>query len=351
MSPATLAATTPETSRRVPRKANTARSIGLAAGVALLLLVAVLSLVLGARSMPLATVVQALTDPTGSADHVVIRELRVPRTVLGIGTGAALGLAGALMQSLTRNPLADPGLLGIGQGAAFGVVIALALLGWSSPAVYVWFAFAGAALAFAAVYALGSAGRSGTSPVRLALAGVAMGAVLTAASSAVLRIDTETYDRMRFWMSGSLAGQGGEVVAQLVPFMAAGVLLGVLLAGPLNALALGDDAGRALGMSVGRTRLLAAVAITLLCGSATAAIGPVFFVGLAVPHAVRALVGPDQRWVLPFSALLAPILLLGSDIAGRLIGRPGEVQAGIVCAILGAPFFIALVRKGRLAAL
>ncbi|MFI0417137.1 FecCD family ABC transporter permease [Spongiactinospora sp. 9N601] len=351
MSPATLAATTPETSRHAPRKANAARSVGLAAGVALLLLVAVLSLVLGARPMPLATVVEALTEPTGSADHVVIRELRVPRTLLGIGTGAALGLAGALMQSLTRNPLADPGLLGIGQGAAFGVVIALALLGWTSPAAYVWFAFAGAALSFAAVYALGSAGRTGTSPVRLALAGVAMAAVLTAASSALLRIDTETYDRMRFWMSGSLAGQGGDVVAQLVPFMAAGVLLGVLLAGPLNALALGDDAGRALGMSVGRTRLLAAVAITLLCGSATAAIGPVFFVGLAVPHAVRALAGPDQRWVLPLSALLAPILLLGSDIAGRLIGRPGEVQAGIVCAILGAPFFIALVRRGRLAAL
>ncbi|WP_238494518.1 iron chelate uptake ABC transporter family permease subunit [Streptosporangium soli] len=314
-------------------------------------MVAVLSIAAGARSMPLSTVVDALFAPTGISDHVVIRELRLPRTLLGLGVGAALGLAGALMQSLTRNPLADPALLGISEGAVFGVVIALGILGITDPALYVWFAFAGAAVAFAAVHALGSAGRTGTSPVRLALAGIALGAVLTAASSAVLRLDTQTYDRMRFWMTGSLAGQTADVVVRLVPFMVAGIVLGLCLAGPLNALALGEDASRALGANIGRTRVLAAVAITLLCGAATAAAGPIWFVGLAVPHAVRAVVGPDQRWVLPFSALLAPILLLGSDIVGRLIGSPGEVQVGIVCAVIGGPVFIAMVRRRRLAAL
>ncbi|MFD0659606.1 FecCD family ABC transporter permease [Thermocatellispora tengchongensis] len=281
----------------------------------------------------------------------MIRELRVPRTLLGIGAGMALGLAGALMQSLTRNPLADPTLLGVSQGAMFGVMVALGLLGLTNPAVYVWFAFAGAALASMAVYALGSAGRTGASPVRLTLAGIALGAVLTAGTQAVLRIDTQTYDRMRFWTTGSLAGQTSDVLLSLAPFLVAGVVIGLCLAGPLNALALGEDAGRALGAGVGRTRGLTALAITLLCGSATAAAGPIWFVGLAVPHAVRGLVGPDQRWVLPFSALYAPVLLLGADVLGRVLGGSGEVQVGIVSAVLGGPIFIALARRRRVAAL
>ncbi|WP_371825983.1 FecCD family ABC transporter permease [Nonomuraea turcica] len=326
-------------------------AIGLVAALAVLALMAMASVALGARSVPFATVIDAFLAPDGSNDHTVIRELRVPRTLLGLGVGATLGLAGALMQSLTRNPLADPGLLGINEGAALGVTLALGLFGLTDPAVYVWFAFGGAALASVMVYSLASAGRSGSSPVRLTLAGVALGMVATAIASAILRMDSQTFDRMRFWLTGSLAGQTADTLVRLAPFMVAGLVLGLSLARPLNMLALGDDAGKALGVAVGRTRALTGVAVTLLCGAATAAAGPLWFVGLIVPHAVRALVGPDQRWVLPYSAVAAPVLLLGADVVGRLIARPGEVQVGIVWAVIGAPIFIMLARRKRVAAL
>ncbi len=324
---------------------------GLVVVVAALALMVLASIALGARSVPFSTVIDAFLAPDGSNDHTVIRELRVPRTLLGLGVGATLGLAGALMQSLTRNPLADPGLLGVNEGAALGVTLALGLFGLTDPAVYVWFAFGGAALAAVMVYGLAASGRSGSGPVRLTLAGVALGMVATALSSAILRMDQQTFDRMRFWLTGSLAGQTSDVLVRLAPFMVAGLVLGLSLARPLNALALGDDAGRALGVSIGRTRALTGVAVTLLCGAATAAAGPLWFVGLIVPHAVRALVGPDQRWVLPYSALAAPVLLLGADVVGRLIARPGEVQVGIVWAVIGAPIFILLARRRRVAAL
>ncbi|TMR91399.1 Fe(3+)-siderophore ABC transporter permease [Nonomuraea basaltis] len=324
---------------------------GLVVALAVLALMAMASVALGARSVPFSTVIDAFLAPDGSNDHTVIRELRVPRTLLGLGVGATLGLAGALMQSLTRNPLADPGLLGINEGAALGVTLALGVFGLTDPAIYVWFAFGGAALASVAVYALASSGRSGSSPVRLTLAGVALGMVATAVASAILRMDSQTFDRMRFWLTGSLAGQTADTLVRLAPFMIAGLVLGLLLARPLNMLALGDDAGKALGVAVNRTRVLTGVAVTLLCGAATAAAGPLWFVGLIVPHAVRALVGPDQRWVLPYSAVAAPVLLLGADVVGRLIARPGEVQVGIVWAVIGAPIFIMLARRRRVAAL
>ncbi|MEU6710542.1 iron chelate uptake ABC transporter family permease subunit [Nonomuraea sp. NPDC046802] len=350
MRPAQAIEVAPEKGRRA--KGRPAVLItGLVITLAVLALTAMASVALGARSVPFSTVIDALVSPDGSNDHTVIRELRIPRTLLGLGVGATLGLAGALMQSLTRNPLADPGLLGINQGAALGVTLALGLFGLSDPAIYVWFAFGGAALASMAAYALASSGRSGSSPVRLALAGVALGMVFTAVASAILRMDTQTFDRMRFWLTGSLAGQGADTLARLAPFMVAGLALGLLLARPLNLLALGDDAGKALGVAVNRTRVLTGVAVTLLCGAATAAAGPLWFVGLIVPHAVRAVVGPDQRWVLPYSALAAPVLLLGADVIGRLIARPGEVQVGIVWAVIGAPIFIMLARRGRVAAL
>ncbi|MEU6997416.1 iron ABC transporter permease [Nonomuraea sp. NPDC046570] len=351
MRPATLTAAPPKENPARVKRPSGVLAAGLVVAVGALVLVALLSVAAGARSVPLFTVIDAFAAPDGSSDHTVIRELRVPRTILGIAVGAALGLAGALMQSLTRNPLADPGLLGINQGAALGATVALGLFGLTDPAVYVWFAFAGAALASALVYALGSAGRTGSSPVRLALAGVALGMVFTAISQAVLRMDAQTFDRMRFWLTGSLAAQTSDVLVHLLPFLTAGLVLGLLLAKPLNALSLGDEAGRALGVAVGRTRGLTAVAVTLLCGAATAAAGPLWFVGLAVPHAVRAVVGPDQRWLLPYSALLAPVLLLGADILGRVVAAPGEVQVGIMCAVVGAPVFILLARRRRLAAL
>jgi iron complex transport system permease protein len=292
-----------------------------------------------------------LFDFNGSTDHIVIRDLRLPRTMLGVAVGAALGLAGALMQALTRNPLADPGLLGVNAGASAAVVVAIGFFGVRSLTGYVWFAFVGAAAISGAVYLLGATGRSGATPVRLALAGTAIGAALTAFISAVTLTNTEVFDRFRFWAVGSLAGREADVVTQVLPFLVAGLLLGLALARPLNAIALGEDTGKALGAHLGRTRILGAVAITLLCGAATAAVGPIGFIGLTIPHVARAITGPDQRWVLPYSVVLAPILLLGSDIIGRIVVPPSELEVGIVTAAVGAPFFIYLVRRRRIAQL
>jgi iron complex transport system permease protein len=321
------------------------------AAVAALAAVAVLSLAIGAKPIPVADVFGGLLHDDGSEQAAIVRELRVPRTLVGLSVGIALGLAGALMQALTRNPLADPGLLGVDAGAAAAVVVAIAVLGLASPAAYVWFAFAGAAAASIVVYLLGSRGRAGATPVRLALAGTAIAAALTAFTNGMTLLDPLTFDDFRFWSVGALGGRDLGILADVGPFLLAGALLALALARPLNALALGDDAGRGLGAHVGRTRALGAVAITLLCGGATAVAGPIGFVGLTVPHAARAIAGPDQRRVLAYSVVLAPILLIGADVIGRVVVRPGELEVGIVTALVGAPVFIALVRRTRIAQL
>ena len=328
-----------------------ARSVGLLAAVAALAVAVLLSLALGAKSIPLAEVLGDLLHPDGSQNSAIVHELRVPRTLLGLGVGIALGLAGALMQALTRNPLADPGLLGINAGAAAAVVIAVGLFGVGGLTGYIWFAFAGAGLAAVVVYLIAAAGRGGATPVRLALAGTAVTAALLSFTQAITLLDRAAFETWRFWWVGSLAGRDAETIAEVAPFLIVGALLALALARPLNALALGDDAGRALGAHVGRTRALGGVAITLLCGAATAAAGPIAFVGLTIPHIARAIVGPDQRWVLSYSLVLAPLLLLVSDVLGRVVTRPGELQVGIVMAFVGAPVFLLLVRRRRIAQL
>ncbi|GAB3465358.1 iron chelate uptake ABC transporter family permease subunit [Kineococcus endophyticus] len=328
------------------------RPTALLVALVLLLVAVTASLAVGSREIPLGTVVDALRGAGGNAqDVLVVRELRVPRTLVGIAVGVALGLSGALMQALTRNPLADPGLLGVNAGAAAAMVTAVGVLGLTSRLQLVWAAVAGAAVVSVLVYLLGATGRGGATPVRLALAGTAISAALYAYVSGMVLLDTRTFDRFRFWQVGTLAGHDLTVVTQLLPFFVVGTVLALSQARSLNALALGEDSGRALGAHVGRTRVLTAVAVTLLCGAATAAAGPIAFVGLAVPHLVRALTGPDQRWVLPLSCLVSPALLLFGDVLGRVVVRPGELEVSIVTAILGAPVLIALVRRRRLAQL
>ncbi|WP_432490840.1 FecCD family ABC transporter permease [Kineococcus gypseus] len=334
-----------------PRAGRGPRATALVLALALLAAAVVASLAVGTRAVPLGTVVQALAGADGSQDALVVRELRVPRTLLGLAVGSALGLSGALMQALTRNPLADPGLLGVTSGAAAAMVTGVGVLGLTSRLGLVWASMAGAAAASAVVYVLGSAGRGGATPVRLALAGTAVSVALTSTTTAQVLLDQRTFDRFRFWQVGSLAGQDLDALVQVLPFFAVGTVLGLAQARPLNALALGVDPGRALGVRVGRTRLLTALAVTLLCGAATATAGPIWFVGLAVPHAVRALTGPDQRWVLSLSVVLSPALLLLSDVLGRVVARPGELEVSIVTALLGAPVLIALVRRRRVAQL
>ncbi|WP_437178961.1 FecCD family ABC transporter permease [Kineococcus endophyticus] len=342
----------PDASPLPTRRRRVHRPTALLVALVLLLVAVTASLAVGSREIPLGTVVDALRGAGGNAqDVLVVRELRVPRTLVGIAVGVALGLSGALMQALTRNPLADPGLLGVNAGAAAAMVTAVGVLGLTSRLQLVWAAVAGAAVVSVLVYLLGATGRGGATPVRLALAGTAISAALYAYVSGMVLLDTRTFDRFRFWQVGTLAGHDLTVVTQLLPFFVVGTVLALSQARSLNALALGEDSGRALGAHVGRTRVLTAVAVTLLCGAATAAAGPIAFVGLAVPHLVRALTGPDQRWVLPLSCLVSPALLLFGDVLGRVVVRPGELEVSIVTAILGAPVLIALVRRRRLAQL
>jgi iron complex transport system permease protein len=333
------------------RRTTSTRALGLLVALAALLLALALSISVGAKGIPLDRVWHLLVHPDGSDEAVVIRDVRIPRTMLGLLVGAALGVAGAVMQALTRNPLADPGLLGINAGAATAIVLGVAVLGISAPAAYVWLGMGGAAAAAIIVYGLGAQGRSGATPVRLALAGTAVTFALNAVVNGVTVIDAETLQRYRFWLVGALGGHDSATLWQIAPFLGAGLLVALALARPLNALALGEDAGRALGAHVGRTRVAGALAVTLLCGAATAAAGPIFFIGLTVPHVARALCGPDQRWVLPYSAVLAPTLLLAADVLGRVVHRPGEIEVGIVCALLGGPVFVALIRRRRIAQL
>ncbi len=327
-------------------RAPLARAAGLLASLLLLLVVLLLSLAFGARPLSLGEAWSGLVD-SGSASWTVVHEMRLPRTLLGLLAGVALGLAGGVMQALTRNPLADPGLLGINAGAAAAVVTAISFFGVAGYTGYIGFAFVGAAAVSVLVYAVG--GGRGATPARLALAGTALNAALVSYVSAVQLMDTASLDRMRFWQVGSLARAQDATVASALPFIAVGALIALALARPLNALALGDDAARALGSRPTRTRVAAIVAITLLCGAATAACGPIVFVGLMVPHMVRALTGPDQRWMLPYCAVLSPVLLLAADILGRLLGRPSELQVGIVTVVLGGPFFLYFVRRRRVA--
>ena len=327
------------------------RILWLIVSVVLLGVICLFSIAVGSRYIPPAEVLQVLLHPDDSQASTIVHELRIPRTVVGIAVGAALGMAGAVMQALTRNPLADPGLLGVNAGAAVAVVIGISVFGISNALGYMPFAFAGAAVASVVVYLIGSAGRSGATPVRLALAGVAVTAALTAVINGMTLLDPATFDKYRFWAVGSLSGRGMEIFWQALPFIVVGVVLALAMGRPLNAMAMGDDVGRALGANITRTRVLSGVVITLLAGAATAAVGPISFIGLAVPHVARSITGPDNRWVLAYTMVLAPILLVGADIIGRLVVRPGELSVGIVTAIIGAPVFIALVRRKRVAQL
>ncbi len=330
-----------------PTKRQAIRAVGLLASLGILFLVALASIAIGAKELSLEQVWHGLFQDSGTYGDVVVGE-RVSRTLLGLLAGAALGLSGAVLQALTRNPLADPGLLGINAGASAAVVTAITFFGVTSLNGYVWFAFLAAAVG-ALVWFLG--GSRGATPVRLALAGTAISAALYGYLQAVMITDDAALSRMRFWTVGSLASATDDTITQVLPFIVAGTVLALLLARPLNAVAMGDDTARALGANLNRTRALSMAAATALCGAATAACGPIVFVGLMVPHVVRSFTGPDLRWILPYATVLSPVLLLGADVIGRMVARPAELQVGIVTAVIGGPVFIFLVRRRRTAQL
>ncbi|WP_210585520.1 iron ABC transporter permease [Streptomyces sp. GESEQ-35] len=308
--------------------------------------VGVLSLAVGTRAVPPSAVVDALLHGGGSADALVVRSLRLPRTEVGLVAGAALGMAGAALQAVTRNPLADPGILGLSQGAAAGVVLALVLGLANGFGGYVWYAFAGAVLAACLVYGIAARGRGGASPVKLALAGTALSAMTAGGTTVVLTSSSSTLDQFRFWQVGALSGRDAGTVGQMLPFLVGGAVLVVACARGLDALALGDETARALGHRVGVVRVAAALGATLLTAAAVAAAGPIAFVGLAVPHVARRLVPRGgYRSVLPLSALLGAGLLLGADVVGRVVRAPAEVPAGVMTALVGVPVLVVLVRR------
>lgn len=327
------------------------RLVGLVVLLALLAASLLLSVAVGARPLSLGEVWGALVSPTGTEADVVVRSLRVPRTALGLAVGLALGVAGALVQGHTRNPLADPGLLGVSAGAAFAVVLSIYAFGLSSPSSYLWAAFTGALLASLLVFGLAAAGGAGGDPLTLALAGAAVSAFLGALTSALVLLDQTTLDGFRFWNVGSTAGRGTDVLVAVAPFLVGGIVLALATTPTLNVLNLGEDVARALGLHVLRARVLGIVVVTVLTGAATAACGPIAFVGLVVPHLARAVTGPDYRWLVPYAGLLGAVLLLLADVLGRVVVRPGELQVGIVLALVGAPVFIAIVRRRRLVSL
>lgn len=325
---------------------------GLVGGVLVLGVAALLSLAVGSRPIPLSDVLAALRLPDRSNDlHLIVWELRLPRMLCAILAGLALGVAGAIMQAATRNPLAEPGLLGINAGAALAVVIGVSAFGLTTMAQYVAVASVGAGLAGAAVFLLGRAHEAGTNPVRLVLAGAGLSIVMGSATGVIiLNAPPTVFDDFRHWWAGSLDGRGFETVVGLAVAVPLGLGVALSLASRLNAVALGQDLGQALGANMRHTWLAACLAVMLLVGAATAAAGPIVFVGLVAPHLARLMAGPDYRWILPYAGLFAAILLLGADILGRLVAAPSEVAAGIVASLIGGPFFVVVVSRFRLRA-
>jgi len=337
-----------------PSKLRVRRVAGLLVLLTVLAVVVLASVAVGARPLSFAQIGHGLTPPYGAAAteaDIIIRDLRLPRTLLGLVTGIALGLAGGLIQGHTRNPLADPGILGVSAGAACAVVLAITFLDITSAADYIWFALAGALVTSTAVFGLSTVGSRSPSPLSLVLGGAAVAAFLSAITSAVVLLDQNTLDTYRFWVVGSVAARGLDILTPLLPFFAVGAILALANAPGLNLLSLGEDVARSLGTSIALNRIIGVTAITLLAGAGTAACGPIAFIGLAVPHLARAFTGPDYRWLLPCSALIGAIMLISCDILGRVTARPGELQVGIVLALVGAPFFIALVRRRKLVTL
>ena len=326
----------------------TRRYLGAVVLLAALVGVVLLSLALGTRHVALDEVIAAIFAPVaGNNDHTVIRDLRVPRTIIGIVAGAALAVAGTVMQGLTRNPLADPGLLGVNAGASLFVVIGITFFGVSAAGGYIWFALVGAAVATVVVYLIGAGRARNPTPVTLTLAGAAVTAAITSLITLLLLTNLDTLNQFRFWAVGSLVGRGLEEVTALAPFFIVGLALAIAVARMLNVLALGEDVARGLGQNVTVARVLCAIVIVVLCGSATAIAGPIVFIGLVIPHIARWIVGPDYRWILVYSLLLGPILLVLADVIGRLVVQPAELEAGIVVAFLGAPVMVALVRRSN----
>lgn len=324
------------------------RILGLVFALFLLAVAVFLSLMIGAKSLSFSVVWEALFSSSNSYDYTIIHESRLPRTIVALAVGPAFGLAGAVIQALTRNPLADPGILGVNAGAAFAVALAVGIFSISSTSIYMWFAIAGALVATVAIYFIGGgAGKKSPTPEQITLAGVAMAAALDGITTALSLMNSRAFAGMLNWRVGSVARKALEDLWPIIPFLIVGILLALVIAPALNTIAFGDDRASSLGVNVGMIRIFGLISITLLAGGATAIAGPIVFLGLMVPHCVRWFVGPDQPWIFLYSLVIAPLILLLSDIIGRVVMSSGEVPVGIITGFVGAPILLILVRRRK----
>ncbi|MBW4477634.1 MAG: iron ABC transporter permease [Tolypothrix brevis GSE-NOS-MK-07-07A] len=318
--------------------------IGLVVALLVLLTSLIFSVTLGAAKIPLDAILQSFLSFDASREHLIIRTVRLPRSLLAMIVGASTSVAGALMQGVTRNPLADPGILGVSSGAAVSVVMAIFLMGASTPSSYIWYAFLGAGITAVGVYFLASLGRGGATPLNLTIAGAAISSLLTSLTSGILIVSQRTLQEIRFWLAGSLAGVDADIIVQVLPYVGMGMILALGISRQVTILSLGEDIAKGLGQQTTWVKVIALISVLLLDGSAVAVAGVIGFIGLVVPHIVRFVVGVDYRWIIPYSALFGAILLLLSDIFARLIIQPQEVPVGIMTALVGAPFFVYLAK-------
>jgi len=320
----------------------------LAAGLVLLSAVAAASVLFGLRNFGISDVWEAYARFDGSNEHLILRTARVPRALIAAAVGASLAVAGAIMQVVTKNPLASPSVLGINSGASLFVVVALVSFGSSlTLGAMIWVAFAGALASAAFVYAIGGRYRGGFEPVRLTLAGAAIAAFSASATSGLMLVNQQSLDSALFWMIGSVSGRKLEHLAAVAPYLGAGLALALAISGSLNVMALGDDNAKSLGQRLMLVRGAAAVSVVLLAGGSVAVAGPIAFVGLVVPHLCRALVGNDHRWLLPYCAIAGATLLVAADLVSRFVLMPKEVPVGVAMALIGVPFLIYVARRSR----
>jgi iron complex transport system permease protein len=328
------------------------RITGFVFALFLLSVVVFLSLMIGAKPLSFGVVWEALFSSANSYDYTIIHESRIPRTIIALAVGPAFGLAGAVIQALTRNPLADPGILGVNAGAAFAVALAVGVFSISSTSIYMWFAIAGALVATIAIFFIGGgAGKKSPTPEQITLAGVAMAAALEGITTALSLMNSRAFAGMLSWRVGSVARKALEELWPIIPLLIVGILVALAIAPALNAIAFGDDRASSLGVNVGMIRIFGLISITLLAGGATAIAGPIVFLGLMVPHCVRWFVGPDQPWIFLYSLVIAPLILLLADIIGRVVISPGEVPVGIITGFIGAPILLILVRRRKVSRL
>lgn len=327
-------------------KSNSSKWIGFLAAVLLMLFLMIASVIFGYTDTSLQTAIDAYTKYNGSNEHIIIQTVRMPRALIASAVGASLAIAGALMQTLTKNPLASPGIFGINAGAGFAVVVAVTLFKVANLQAFSILSFLGAAVAALSVYAIGSAGREGLTPMKLTLAGAAMSAMFASFTQGLLVVNEAALEQVLFWLAGSVQGRKLDTLVSVLPYIGAGWLGAILISGKMNILSMGEDVAKGLGLNTGLVKIAIGVIVILLAGGSVAVAGPIGFVGIVIPHITRSMIGIDHRWVIPLAGVLGAILLLAADIGARYVLMPSEVPVGVMTAIIGTPFFIYIARRG-----